>query len=455
MSSLTRDRNAPPLTRKERPVDPRGRWEWPDPIELPEAVTSAQTVAATVPLAARWECEPLPASWPPSPVAEADRFDEYDVLPSAQFTPGPEYPAQQPRRAAPQIQPRPVQRQQPHPQQQPQRQPQRQPQQQSQQHRASLTDTVMHFAQSASGSTAIHQDWATLGPIPAEPQRSADPSPSRLSYRLNRLWLTPTVRHFVRVGLPIMLMVLFIGGWLADEGRRASIVEAVVSVRTAVENRPQFQVTEITVDSRSPEVAQGVAQLLAISFPISSFQLDLPALRATAEALDAVDRASLQVRSGVLEVVIDERLPAMVWRNGVGLDLIDGSGHRVARLASRAARPDLPLIAGDGAPEAIAEARLLWAAASPIRDRLRGLERVGERRWDVVLDRDQRIMLPANGALGALERVMALNMAQDILARDVQIVDLRNPTRPTLRLSSEAMDELSRIRRESSGAQNR
>jgi len=178
-------------------------------------------------------------------------------------------------------------------------------------------------------------------------------------------------------------------------------------------------------------------------------------MRATAEALDAVDRASLQVRSGVLEVVIDERLPAMIWRNEAGLDLIDGTGHRVAHLASRAARADLPLIAGAGAPDAIAEARLLWAAATPLRERMRGLVRIGERRWDVVLDRNQRILLPAVGALGAFERVMALNMAQDVLAREVRVVDLRNPTRPTLRLLPEAMDELTRIRRESTGAQNR
>ncbi|MCL4674915.1 MAG: cell division protein FtsQ, partial [Pararhodobacter sp.] len=65
-------------------------------------------------------------------------------------------------------------------------------------------------------------------------------------------------------------------------------------------------------------------------------------------------------------------------------------------------------------------------------------------------------MLPAEGALGALEHVMAMNMMpQDLLGRDVRVVDLRNPTRPTLRLSPDAMTELIRNRRESSGAQNR
>ena len=62
--------------------------------------------------------------------------------------------------------------------------------------------------------------------------------------------------------------------------------------------------------------------------------------------------------------------------------------------------PDLPLIAGRGAPATcwtlallIAAARR-WAAAA-------GLVRVGERRWDLVLDRDQRILLPERGRCGA------------------------------------------------------
>ena len=193
----------------------------------------------------------------------------------------------------------------------------------------------------------------------------------------------------------------------------------------------------------------------AFMIPVSTWDLDLAHLRQTAEALDAVERAWLQVRSGgVLEVRIEERVPVMIWRNGVGLDLVDATGHRVARLATRAARPDLPLIAGEGAPDEIAEARLLWAAAGPLHPRLRGLVRVGQRRWDMVLDRGQLILLPAEGALGALERVVALDSAQQLLSRDVVAVDMRNPARPTLRLTADAMSELTRNRTMQTGAVN-
>ncbi|WP_313350681.1 cell division protein FtsQ/DivIB, partial [Paracoccus sp. (in: a-proteobacteria)] len=69
--------------------------------------------------------------------------------------------------------------------------------------------------------------------------------------------------------------------------------------------------------------------------------------------------------------------------------MLDKTGHRVASVTSREVRGDLPIIAGEGADRAAPEALALIDAAGPILPRLRGLERMGERRWDVVLDRGQ------------------------------------------------------------------
>lgn len=307
------------------------------------------------------------------------------------------------------------------------------------------------------GATLAALDWTEPAPAGPAPAPLHDPSPSRLAYRMHRLWLTPMVRNFLRIGLPMLLLAAFAGGWVSKPANRAMIGGWVTGLVDRVQNQPMFQVRSIEVISRSPEVAAGVEQLLGLSFPVSSWDLDLPGLRARAEALDAVEGAWLQIRSGgVLEVRITERVPAMIWRNAEGLDLVDAQGHRVARLATRAARADLPLLAGDGAPEAIAEAEALWAAAAPIQPRIRGLVRVGERRWDVVLDRGQTIMLPETGAVEALERVVAMSEgAQQLLSRDVVGIDMRHPARPTLRLSPEAMAELTRNRTETRGAQSR
>lgn len=288
--------------------------------------------------------------------------------------------------------------------------------------------------------------------LPPETREVRDISPSRLSYRLHRLWLTPAVRRFVGQGLPILVMVAAMAAFWAGEDRRAWVMGIFTDIRTAIEARPEFRIERVEVVTDSPEVAQAVLARLDVALPATSLRLDLDDLRARAEALDAVARAGLTVRSGgstgagVLEVRLTERSPALVWRHAGGLDLIDTDGRRVARIAHRGVRADLPLIAGEGAPAAVAEAHRLLAAAAPVRDRLVGLVRVGERRWDLVLDRNQRVMLPETGAVAALERALALDAAQGLLARDIALVDLRNPQRPTLRLTPEAAAELARIR---------
>ena len=267
-----------------------------------------------------------------------------------------------------------------------------------------------------------------------------DPAPSRLSYRWHRIWLTPLYRRLLRLGLPAFLVALAFGIWFGDTGRRERSFAVVTAIRDQIASRPEFRVSGLVISGASPATERAIVEALGLSFPVSSLGLDLDGLRTRLTGLDAVADAGLRVNAeGALEVRVRERLPILVWRHGEGLDLLDETGHRVAALATRADRPDLPLIAGQGAEAAVPEALALLAAAEPLRARMRGLVRMGERRWDLVLDRGQRILLPAEGAAAALERIIALDQAEDLLDRDVTAVDLRNGHRPTLRLAPHAM----------------
>jgi cell division protein FtsQ len=257
---------------------------------------------------------------------------------------------------------------------------------------------------------------------------------------MHRLWLTPLFRSLLRVGLPVFVVTFGTGLYLTDDVRRAEIAKAWEGARMAVEERPEFLVNLMAIDGASPALAEAIRSRLALKFPLSSFDIDMEAAAARIEELDAVADADLRVRSGnVLQVTVTERLPVVIWRTQAELSLLDIEGRRVARVFSRMDRPDLPLIAGEGANAAVPEALALLAAAGPIQPRLRGMVRMGERRWDIVLDRNQRILLPEVDPVPALERVMALDKAQALLARDVITVDLRNKDRPVLRLAPDAM----------------
>lgn len=267
-----------------------------------------------------------------------------------------------------------------------------------------------------------------------------DPAPSKWGYRWQRWMLTPGVRTGLRVGVPMATVALLAGLWSLNDANRALLTDRVAQLTEAFHQRPQFMVSELSITGADETLADSVTKVANVTFPVSSFDLDLAGLRMRIAALDSVADARVRVGdAGALEIAVTPRVPVALWRTPEGLRMIDADGVFAGAVTSRSDRLDLPLIAGQGAQGHIAEALTLFRSAGPIAERMRGLVRVGDRRWDMVLDRDQRILLPADGPVSALDRVIALNEAQDVLDRDVAVVDMRVPQRPTLRLAQEAV----------------
>lgn len=274
-----------------------------------------------------------------------------------------------------------------------------------------------------------------------------DPAPSRWAYRMQRFLLTPGYRLAMRIVIPAVVCFGAVHLYMADEMRRDNVIAMIRGWKTDIETLDQFMVYALEVTNASEGTEEDIREVTELDLPRSSFHIDLPGLKETVESLPSVAEAALQLRDGgVLRVSVVERVPVAIWRGADGYDLVDPTGAVTGAIHRRAERPDLPLLAGSGEPAAIPEALALFAAAEPITGRLRGLERIGERRWDVVLDRGQRILLPEDKPVQALERVLALDEAQELLGRDVLAVDMRLADRPTLRLSEGAVKEWRQIR---------
>ena len=262
-----------------------------------------------------------------------------------------------------------------------------------------------------------------------------DPAPSRLSYRLMRFMLTPLLRRLVFYGVPGFVLALALGLYFADEEHRENLRAFADDMHRGIIERPEFMVSAAQISGAGSTLEEDIREVLPVDFPISSFSLDVQEMRKILVELDPVADASLRVRDGILFIDVSERNPAFVWRKRDGLELLDETGHYVRSITARMDYPDLPLVAGEGADKHIAQARSLLASAMPLADRLRGLIYVGERRWDLALDRNQRIMLPAEGAVQALEKILILNDTQELLDRAISVVDMRLSDRPTLRLA--------------------
>ena len=279
----------------------------------------------------------------------------------------------------------------------------------------------------------------------------ADPSPSKLNYRLERLWLTRWFRDLVKIWLPLFAMI--VAGFVAysSPSFNAWASKQYQDVRTMVAARPELKIERISIPVGSPDLQRQILGVVDLSLPVSAIDVDLAEMRDLVLGLNAVKAASVRFKAeGVLEVAIVERMPSMVWRDQNRIYLLDESGVLVAEVPRRSVRSDLPLVVGMGAERAVLEAREIFSVLAPVDGQVLGLVRMGERRWDVVFE-NVAVMLPAEGAADAMRSVMQMQARDDILERDVSIIDLRDPSRPVLRLNDEALSELRRLRVRVSG----
>lgn len=275
-------------------------------------------------------------------------------------------------------------------------------------------------------------------PLRRGPSRR-DPAPSRLAFRLKRHWRSASFRRSMMIHAPLAIALVAVGGGLAQPDIRQAALDQVETLRSKIVSHPEFAVRRIEVRGASREVEIAVREALAPWIGASSLAADAAAIRSAVGELGWVASARARlVAPEALIVTVTERKPAIVWRTETGLMLLDEDGARIAPLAERAERPDLPLIAGEGADRAAEDARAVFAAAGGLAGRIRGLVRVGERRWDVMIEDGPRIMLPAAGAADAMGYVAALEAGEDLLSREVSEIDLRLGGRPTLRLTPEA-----------------
>lgn len=269
------------------------------------------------------------------------------------------------------------------------------------------------------------------------------PGPSRVAYRLSRIWSKAWVRR-AALGIPLAGAALIAMRMAGDPAVRDFVSGRWQAVIASLSSRPEFAVRGYRVTGASDALARTIGRAVELPPGASSLTLDVSAVQAEVAALPAVRSARVKLGpDGVLLISVEERVPEALWRDAEGeLWLADRQGVAVAPAATRAAHPSLPVVMGQGAETAMAEALALFRAVPELRPRLRAFVRVGERRWDVALDRGLTIMLPEQGAEAALARVIALHYGEELLDRDLAVIDMRLGARPTLRLMPEALDVL-------------
>lgn len=280
----------------------------------------------------------------------------------------------------------------------------------------------------------------TIRPISRATPRTDGPSLSKAHFRWQRGWRA-RVRSFTRIHLPLIVLSLL--GWhvAEDDGLRGAIEAQVDKTIRKIAVDSGLAVRSVEILGANSELKALIAGAASPLIGVSSIDLKVKDLHRSIEDMSEIRKARVTLSpTGALTIAVERRRPAAVFRNDGGrLGVVDREGVEIRPVRKRRDEPELILLLGEGATEHVSQALAVASAAQGLRDRLRAMVRVGERRWDAVLDRDMRILLPAKDPVTAMARVADMYRG-GLLERDLTMVDMRITERPTLRMPPRAAE---------------
>ena len=264
--------------------------------------------------------------------------------------------------------------------------------------------------------------------------KKRDPAPSRLGYKFSRWMLSPFIKKSVFFGMPLIILLLPVFIFLKDQNNKNLVEEIVLDFYRKIIERPEFMLSALSIQGSSDSLNAEIREILGLNFPISSFDLDLADLRNRVLSLPPVETAEVRLEGGsILHVKVKEKVPALLLKDDTGIHVLNKNGDYIRPLLSTEYGSKLPVITGEGAQKAAAEAFILFSALYDKLDEVRGLVLVGGRRWNIVLKSGQVIMLPEKKSEQAVQKILILDKAEKILSRDIAVFDFRLPYRITLR----------------------
>jgi cell division protein FtsQ len=247
---------------------------------------------------------------------------------------------------------------------------------------------------------------------------------------LSRLGLAATLAFYA---LTAAYGVTLTDRW--DQVRRDAIVTANQTALAA-----GLGITKVNIQGRAHVTEEQVYEALGAREGVSIFAFD------TASARDRLLRNGwirearvMRLLPGTLVVELEERAPFAIWREGGDSVVIDAAG-RVLGGADAASFPLLPVVTGPGAAsparDIVEQIRVLPDLAGRVRD----IERIAGRRWDLLLDTGLRAKLPAGRAQAALSDLNEMVGKNPAALYEISEIDLRVGSQFTLRLKDASED---------------
>jgi cell division protein FtsQ len=220
----------------------------------------------------------------------------------------------------------------------------------------------------------------------------------------------------------------WIGGSLFDAGQ--AFERSADSVAAGI----GFRIDDIQVAGVSGARADEIRALVQPDGRHSLLAVDPETVKAQVESLDWIQDAKVRrLWPSTLQIDVERRQAFALWQEDGEIAVIDANGERL--LAERAAdHPNLLRVVGRGAGPAAEPLLMALEELPQVRERVRALVRVNDRRWNVELKSGATVELPEEGAVVALTHLESLQAEHRLLDRPVAQLDMRTPGRLAVRV---------------------
>ena len=164
------------------------------------------------------------------------------------------------------------------------------------------------------------------------------------------------------------------------------------------------------------------------------FSIDPDTIRTRLKQLPWVADAIVRRRlPDVIAVRLIEKRPFALWSRDGDFLVVERSGA-VIQGANSEGLDRLPVLVGDGAPEAAPPLVDALSGYRALSQRLAAIARIGDRRWDLLLSGGVTVRLPEQNWEAELGELEKLIVDKGVLERDIEMIDLRYPDNYVFRL---------------------
>jgi cell division protein FtsQ len=229
------------------------------------------------------------------------------------------------------------------------------------------------------------------------------------------IWMTASV-----------LVVTMIAGLLAG----GYVQRSFAAVGRSIDNgavAAGFGIADVRISGEHRTTAADIRRALGIKPGQSLFAIDVEQARENVRKLPWVQDAVIHKHfPNTISVSVVEKVPFALWLpDDEKLSVIDRSGAVIAQ-TDGAEFQNLPRFMGDP-PEGAAELVDAIATHRAVNARVRGMQRISGRRWNLLLDGGVLVDLPEDGWRKELDNLEHLIVDKGVLERNIQEIDLRVP----------------------------